>query len=525
MRKLWRFTGGIKLKGFNKPSNTSSIHQIPIPEKLILPLRQHIGEATEPLISIGQRVFKGELLASSTSFISAPVHASSSGTIVDIGKYSIPHQSGISETCIVIETDGLDEWDSNITANIHPEKLSRENLHTIVKSAGIVGLGGAAFPSAAKLKPTRKINSLIINGVECEPYISCDDALMQSRPDEIIRGVILLQRMLEPNECIIAIEDNKPKAIDSLRTALEKLANAGVLDTTNISVIPIPTIFPAGSEKQLVKVLTGKEIPQHGLPYEVGVVCLNVGTTSAIYDAVYHGQPLISRVVTVTGSEVNQPDNYNVLLGTPVVNLLNAAGSIGFSKYKLIMGGPMMGMNLPNSDVPVVKATNCILVEKAEQEKGTKVMPCIRCGTCTTVCPMKLLPQQLYWHAKSKNLEKLDHFNLSDCIECGCCAVVCPSKIPLVHYFRYAKSEKKEHEIKLKIADQSRIRSLVRESRLEKSKREQEERKAKRKAERKKKKASIPKKDKAIEGQSTSVPEKIEDKGVKTKKVAKIAKG
>jgi len=520
MRKLWRFTGGIKLQGFKKLSNTSIIHQIPIPEKLILPLRQHIGEATKPLISIGQRVLKGELLASATSFISAPVHASSSGTIVDIGKYPIPHQSGISETCIVIETDGLDEWGPGIAPNIRPEKLSRENLHTIVKSAGIVGLGGAVFPSAAKLKPTRKINTLIINGVECEPHISCDDALMQNRPDEIIRGVILLQRMLEPTECIIAIEDNKPIAIDSLRTALEKLTNAGVLDTININVISIPTIFPAGSEKQLVKVLTGKEVPQQGLPYEVGVVCLNVGTTAAIYDAVYQGRPLISRVVTVTGGEVNHPKNYEVLLGTPVVNLLKATGGLGSNKHKLIMGGPMMGMHLPNSDVPVVKATNCILVEKAEQEKDTIVMPCIRCGSCTTVCPMKLLPQQLYWHAKSKNLEKLDHFNLSDCIECGCCSVVCPSKIPLVHYFRYAKSEKKSHEFKLKIADQSRIRSLAREGRLDKISREQEERKAKRKAERKKKKTSAPKKDKSIEEKTTSIPGKIEGKNINAKKVA-----
>jgi len=520
MRKLWRFTGGIKLNGFKALSNNAINYDLPIPEKLILPVRQHIGDVTKPLVYVGDHVFKGQLLASSTSFISAPVHASSSGTIVDIGKYPIPHQSGISESCIVIETDGLDEWDPTISANIHPEKLTVEQLHALIKSAGIVGLGGAVFPSAAKLKPTRPIKTLIINGVECEPYITCDDVLMQSRSDEIIRGVMLLKKMLSPDECTIAIEDNKPNAKRALENALKKMYSAGVDETTNINVIAIPTIFPAGSEKQLIKVLTGKEVPQQGLPYEVGVVCLNVGTTAAVYDAVYQGQPLISRVVTVTGPEISQPQNYQVLLGTPVNHLLEASGGTKTDNYKLIMGGPMMGMRLPDSQVPIVKASNCILVESLAQKQNEKVMPCIRCGACTTVCPMKLLPQQLYWHAKSKNFEKLDHYNLSDCIECGCCALVCPSKIPLVHYFRYAKSEKSENEIKEKLADQSRIRSLARVERLEKIKREVEERKAKRKADRQKKKSIESKKEKVKGEAPTKNTESGERKEVEPKKVA-----
>ena len=489
MIKLWRFKGGVKLPGFKSLSNTE-VKQAPLPGKIILPLRQHIGEAAEPVVAVGDKVYKGQLVATSHSFISAPIHASSSGTVVDIDKYSIPHQSGITEMCIVIETDGADEWGPKIESNVHPELLSADEMRIRIRDAGIVGLGGAVFPSAAKLKPTRTIDTLVINGVECEPYITCDDALMRTRPEGIIRGILLLRKLLNPVECIIAVEDNKPEAIALLQETLVKLKAAGVGSVNTIHVVSVPTVFPTGGEKQLIKVLTGKEVPQHGLPYEVGIVCLNVGTTAAVYDALYSGKPLVSRLMTVTGPQIKNPANFEVLIGTPVENILAAAGGVISDKHTLIMGGPMMGMSLLNAKVPVVKASNCILVETSAEQLKSSAMPCIRCGTCATVCPMNLLPQQLYWHARGKAFDKLAHYNLSDCIECGCCSVVCPSKIPLVHYFRFAKTENIEFEVKAKFADQSRVRTQVREARLERITQEQEARKAKRKADRQKKKAA-----------------------------------
>lgn len=505
MKKLWKFKGGLKLPGFKNLSNPSTVYRLPVPEKIILPLRQHIGEPAEPIVDIGDRVYKGQPVATSNSFISASVHASTSGIVVDIGKYSIPHQSGVSEICIVIETDGKDEWYPNIAPNRHPEKLSADELRVRIRESGIVGLGGAVFPSAAKLKPTRQINTLIINGVECEPYITCDDALMQAKPDEIIQGVLLLRKLLKPTECIIAIEDNKPKAIDAFRSSIENFKKIGISTVSAIDVVAVPTVFPTGGEKQLIKVLTGKEVPAKGLPYEVGVVCLNVGTTAAIRNAIYEGTPLISRYVTVTGPLAKKPANYEVLIGTPVEDVINASGGVKPGDYSIIMGGPMMGQLLPKPYTPVVKATNCILLQNIEKEASTEVLPCIRCGSCANVCPMNLLPQQMYWHAREKSFQKLEHYNLSDCIECGCCSVVCPSRIPLVHYFRFAKSEQKAQELKTRISEQSRVRTQMRDARLQRIKREQEERKARRKAERLKKKVASEKENKQVSGKEVSV--------------------
>ena len=495
MIKLWKFKGGIKLAGFKSLSKSSEIKKIPLPERLVLPLRQHIGEIAEPAVVVGDKVYKGQLIAISSSFISATVHSSSSGTVIDIGKYSIPHQSGILEMCIVIKPDGLDEWEPNIKPNINPESLTADEMRNAIREAGIVGLGGAVFPSAAKLKPTRTIDTLVINGVECEPYITCDDALMRSRPEDIIRGLLLLRKLLKPVECIVAVEDNKPEAIQALNASLKKLKSDGIGSVNTIRIVAVPTVFPTGGEKQLIKVLTGKEVPQNGLPYEVGIVCLNVATTAAIYDALYIRKPLVSRIMTVTGPKIKQPANFEVLIGTPIENVLAAAGGVTSDNHTLIMGGPMMGIPLPHSNIPVVKASNCILVETVTKQSKPVVMPCIRCGSCANVCPMNLLPQQLYWHSRAKAFDKLTHYNLSECIECGCCSVVCPSKIPLVHYFRFAKTEKMEHEIKAKFADQSRIRTKKREERLERIKQEKEELKAKRKLERQRKKLASAKKE------------------------------
>jgi electron transport complex protein RnfC len=490
MRSLARFKGGIKLPGFKSLSNQSPVRSIDLPEELVIPLRQHIGETAKPIVEVGEKVLKGQLIATSKVFISAPIHASSSGTVVEISKHPIAHQSGLSEQCIVIKTDGEDTWHPDCCQPARIEMLSEETLRSKIKQAGIVGLGGAVFPSAAKLKPTRPIDTLVINGVECEPYITCDDALMRYSADQVIEGVLILRRLIDPVEAIIAIEDNKPEAIAAIKSAMERFKLADRSEVNTIRVEAVPTIFPAGGEKQLIKVLTNKEVPQHGLPYEVGVVCLNVGTTVAIYNAVFKARPLISRIVTVTGESVQRPGNYDVLIGTPVDYLLRQAGGVSADDIRLIMGGPMMGQALPHAQVPIVKASNCILVKDQGNQVVPTSMPCIRCGACASACPMQLLPQQLYWHARGKHFEKLQHYHLADCIECGCCSVVCPAKIPLVQYFRYAKSELRDHDVKARFADQSRVRMQARDARLERIKREQEERKAKRRAARQNKKAA-----------------------------------
>ena len=474
--KLWSFSGGIHLSGHKSISTGQPVRNLATPGRVILPLQQHIGVAAEPVVSVGDSVYKGQLVASAPSFISAHVHASVSGRVIDIGDYSLPHPSGIAEKCIVIESDGEERWSPDITPQLNPEALPVEQLRELIRNAGIVGLGGAVFPSAAKLSPPREIDTLIINGVECEPYITCDDMLMRSRADAVISGTLLLQRIVSAKRCLIAVEDNKPEALSTLRSAVEAVVGSHTMD---LEVVAIPTVFPAGGEKQLVKVLTGREVPERGLPYEVGAVCLNVGTTAAVYDAVYLGRPLVSRLVTVTGPGIKAPGNFEVPLGTPVSDLLAAAGGVCHEQVELIMGGPMMGYQLPSDQVMIVKGSNCILVQPVAASLPDP-MPCIRCGSCTSACPMQLLPQQLYWHARGKGFDKLEHYSLDSCIECGCCAVVCPSNIPLVSYFRFAKSEIADQKLRRQKADESRIRNEARNIRLEAIKREREARKSRR---------------------------------------------
>ena len=483
MRKLFRFPGGVHLDGHKDLSSDKAIREIVLPERIVLPMRQHIGVPAEPVVGIGDHVLKGQLIACSRQFVSAPVHASTSGRIVDIGRYAMPHSSHIPELAIVIEPDGEDRW-CDLNAEIHPSQLDASQMRRRIAEAGIVGLGGAVFPSSVKLKPTRAIDTLLINGAECEPFITCDDALMRERADAILRGSLLLRRLLAAQQCIIAIEDNKPAATRALQSALDKFRAAGVEGADYIEILNVPTLFPAGGEKQLIKVVTGREVPKGGLPYQTGIVCLNVATTAAVYDAIYDGKPLIDRIVTVSGPNVPQPGNYRVLLGTPMMHILLAAGVDHLHDRQLIMGGPMMGQALSDPNVPVVKASNCLLINESKR-KNLPVMPCIRCGACAESCPMNLLPQQLYWHGRASNLDKLEHYHIKDCIECGCCAVVCPAQIPLVHYFRFAKSAIAERDENREMANQSRIRNENRERRLARLKAEKEAKRAARKVARK----------------------------------------
>ena len=478
MRKLWRFHGGLKLEGHKALSMQAPITQAPIPHTLTLPLQQHIGEPAQPIVEVGERVLTGQVIAHAEGFISAPVHASSSGTVVAIEKRAIAHPSNIHDDCIVIETDGKDEWVPQQRRQLDYQHMDPSELRNRVRDAGIVGLGGAGFPSFIKLNPGSKhqIETLILNGAECEPYITCDAKLMAERPREIIDGLLIMRYALHAKQCLIGIEDNKPDSIRELQDALT------AQEKTLIEVVTVPTRYPAGGEKQLIKTLTGIEVPSNGLPIDVGIVCHNVGTAVAIARAINHGEPLISRIITVTGHAVAKPGNVEVRLGTSMQALLEHAELDRNKLDRLLMGGPMMGFVVEEMDVPVIKTTNCLLaMVKQDVAHEVQAMPCIRCGECTQACPANLLPQQLYWYARSKEFDRIQKYHLFDCIECGCCSQVCPSHIPLVQYYRYAKTEIWAKDREKHKSDLARERHEFHQLRMERKKQEDEERKRKKK--------------------------------------------
>jgi len=471
--KLHQFHGGLHLQGHKAESLSRDLQQASLPERLYLPLRQHIGEHNKPLVDVGNRVLKGHAISASTSLIRAAVHAPTSGTVAAIGDYPVAHPSGQTDTCIVIDVDGEDEAATPFIPDL--QQLDAGEKIELICRAGIVGLGGAAFPSSPKLSrgKVQGIDTLIINGVECEPYITCDDMLMRHYSAEILRGVGYLQRILNPKITLIGIEDNKPEAIAAMTRALAHAQLAAA------EIVPIPTIYPSGGEKQLIQILTGREVPLGQLAFDIGLFCQNVGTCVAIARALEQDQPLISRVVTITGDNIREPGNWEVRLGTPVRHLVELAGGYlhGDSSH-LVMGGPMMGFSLQGDQVPIVKASNCIMVMR-EQTMAHSLGyhdECIRCSKCTEVCPAQLLPQQLYWHARAGAFERAHEYHLFDCIECGCCSAVCPSGIPLVQYYRAAKSEIRAAQKALIKSDRARLRFEFRERRLLLKKQQEEER-------------------------------------------------
>jgi electron transport complex protein RnfC len=467
-RKLWHFPGGLHLPENKAMSTAQPVAEAPIPERLIIPLQQHIGAPAKPLVAVGDRVLKGQKLAKAEGYVSAPVHASSSGTVVAIEDHPVPHPSGLAAPCVVIETDGEDRW-----CELHPQPdykaLDPSELRNVIRDAGIVGLGGAGFPAFIKLNPGARmsIDTLILNGAECEPYISCDDMLMREHADEVVQGARIMRHALQAKQCLIGIEDNKPEALAAIRDALSRLGE------NEIEVVEVPTRYPTGGEKQLIHILTGKEVPSQGLPIDIGIVCHNVATAASVHRAVERGEPLISRIVTVTGHGAARPQNLTVRIGTPMQALLQAAGGDTGVDYRLVMGGPMMGFELQHSQLPAIKTTNCLLLatQRDLPERGP-VRPCIRCGECAHACPARLLPQQLYWYARAKDFDKAQDYNLFDCIECGCCAYVCPSNLPLVQYYRFAKTEIWAQEREKKAADKARERHEFRLFRKEREKAE-----------------------------------------------------
>jgi Na+-translocating ferredoxin:NAD+ oxidoreductase subunit C len=475
MHHLSFFPGGVKLKEHKKVATLQPVHPARLPKRLVLPLKQHIGETAEPVVKAGDKVLKGQLIAKPSDHISSPVHASSSGTVIGIINHPVQHPSGLEAPCIIIETDGEEKWRPRQNTIYNYKDLSPAALRDLIRDAGIVGMGGAGFPTYIKLDPeTKPVHTLILNGAECEPYITCDEMLLREHALEVIVGMRIMKHALGVTKCIIGIENNKQSAYLALR---EQVQNTGA---DFIEVIQVPTVYPAGGEKQLIQVLTGKEVPAGHLPIDIGVVCHNVGTAYAVYRAIELDEPLISRYVTIAGS-VAHARNLEVLIGTPVADLIDECGGNRSTINRIIMGGPMMGIALHSDQVPVIKTTNCILINSAVADvpvtsRGKFAMPCIRCGSCATACPISLLPQQLYWYARAKDFDKVQDYHLFDCIECGCCDYVCPSQIPLVHYFRYAKTEIWAQEQEKKHADIARERHQFHLLRLEREKRERQER-------------------------------------------------
>lgn len=453
-RELHHFHGGLRLDTHMEWACGDESLLQPLPERLILPLQQHIGLPAQPIVKIGDTVLKGQKIAEAGGYVSVPVHASSSGRVIDIGDYPVPHPSGLKAACIVIEPDGEDRlFDAQPVheySSVDPRELQR-----VIRDCGITGLGGAGFPAHVKISEgvDNAVDTLIINGVECEPYITCDDRLIQEKAGYVVAGTRMIGHALQAKHWVIAVESDMPAAY----AALEKLVG------DDIELVQVPARYPAGGEKQLIQVITGKEVPSGGLAIHIGVVVQNVATAASVYRAVTRGEPVISRYVTVAG-EVERPRNLQVLLGTPVRDCLHTCGFEDGESRRIILGGPMMGMHVPDTDIPVIKTTNCILVQPRMPE--TPEMPCIRCGDCAEVCPVNLLPQKLYWHAKRDDLDAAQRFHLFDCIECGCCAYVCPSHIPLVHYYRYAKRQIAQEERKQAGADHARARFLARNERL-----------------------------------------------------------
>ncbi|WP_306390297.1 electron transport complex subunit RsxC [Methylophilus aquaticus] len=468
---IFKFHGGVHPPGNKSSSTQAPIADVTLPALLTLPLRQHVGHLPKVKIQVGEHVLKGQLLAEAEGAVSAAIHAPTSGTIVAIEEAVIPHPSSLPDYCIRLQPDGKDAWVAHTGQDWR--NTERSALIQSLTGSGIVGMGGATFPTQIKLRTDGKsnIHTLVINAAECEPYISCDDMLMRERADGIVQGVLIAQHLMSAEKVVIGIEDNKPLAIAAMQEAVKN---------TDIQVKIVPTLYPSGDARRLVYLLLGQEIAHDKRSTQEGIQVFNVATMLALHRYFDHGEPSISRIVTITGN-VAQPQNFEVLFGTPVSHLLAAAGGVGTDTSHYIMGGPMMGFDLPDANVPVTKASNCIIAASPGLfPSAPPAMPCIRCTRCADACPVSLQPQELYWFAKSDNFEKARDYDLFDCIECGACSYVCPSHIPLVQYYRYAKSEIIATDKAKEAADLARERNEARLARIEREKQERAQKHAER---------------------------------------------
>ncbi|HAS6362162.1 TPA: electron transport complex subunit RsxC [Vibrio vulnificus] len=466
---LWDFPGGVHPAENKRQSNQQPLVHAALANEIVLPLKQHIGKPGNILVNVGDHVLKGQLLTQSNAGFTLPIHASTSGSITAIETRTVAHPSGLSEMCVVITPDGQDTWCEKQPVVDYSQQNS-DYLLDVIRMAGISGMGGAGFPTAKKIQSgLGRTEILIVNAAECEPYITADDKLLQEHAEEVLQGIEIVEHILQPKLTIIGIEDNKPEAIKALESAAQN---------KDIVIRVIPTKYPSGGEKQLIKVLTNKEVPAGGIPADIGILVQNVGSLYAIKRAVIDGEPMVNRVVTLTGNTFETPRNVWVALGTPVHALLEQFGYQADKKLpRLIMGGPMMGFSLPHANVPITKTSNCILAPtRKEISPAGYEMECIRCGACAEACPASLLPQQLQWHAKAEEFDKCEELNLKDCIECGACAFVCPSEIPLVSYYRQAKAEIRTRAQEADAAERAKLRFEEKKARMEREKEERENR-------------------------------------------------
>lgn len=429
------FHGGIHPSGNKDLAGSGAPTPAPIPAEVIIPLRQHIGAPCRPLVRMGDSVLMGQKIGDGDG-LCVPVHASVSGKVIAIEPRPFPAGGEIES--IVIENDYLDTPAGEMVAHEDLSDLTEDQMIHIIREAGIVGMGGATFPTNVKADvEAGTVEVLIANACECEPYITADDALLCTYPDQVMRGLTALAKILKPNRTVLAVEDNKPEAIAAIRAQAAE-------DKSDIEILVLPTRYPQGAEKQLIKAATGREVPAGKLPKDVGCVVFNAATCASVYKAIYDGEPITRRIVSITGEGIREPKNYIVRIGTPFSMLVAAAGGLMQEDTRVIAGGPMMGTAQKTLDVPVTKGVNSILCMKAEQEQPA--VACIRCGRCVAACPMNLMPLYLYQLSEEGEMEELKSFRLFDCIECGCCAYVCPSYLPLTDRFRKAKRVVKEGE-------------------------------------------------------------------------------
>ena len=436
---IFGIRGGAKVAGRKDLTADAPIEEMPTPRMLHVPLQQHVGVAAVPVVSVGNTVRKGQLIAAGKGTLSAPVHAPTSGYVTRIGDYGAPHPSGLPVLTLSLEPDGRDEW-AELPEPLDLETATPREIADRVSQAGVVGMGGAAFPSAVKLSMGEHydLDSLILNGAECEPYLTCDDRLMRERAAETIIGTKFMMKALGVSKAYIAIEDNKRESFKSMQQACGE--NSG------IETVYVPARYPMGSSSHLVQAITGRETPASGRTADLGVVVNNVATAFAVYEAVCLGRPLISRIVTLSGEAVKNPANYETLVGTPIADLVEQSGGLVEEPQELLMGGPMMGQPLPNLDVPIVKGTCGILALRGTEIPEQHIMPCIGCGSCVAVCPAGLLPMELMSRLDHEDVDGADDIGLRDCISCGSCNYVCPSHIPLVQFFNYGKGKLKAQD-------------------------------------------------------------------------------
>ena len=424
------FPGGVHPPDNKHWSAHSPIEDCPLPEELVIPLSQHIGAPAELCVAVGDHVGKGDVIGRAKGFVSVPVHASTSGEVVAIEPR--PHPSGRDLPAVVIRPDGEDRW-GDIQPEKTPESLSREETLERIREAGVVGMGGATFPAHVKLMPPedRPIDTLILNGVECEPYLTADHRLMLELPERIVVGAEEIANLLGVRQLFVGIENNKPDAIESMIRASQ---------SSRLEVVPLQVKYPQGAEKQLIKAVLGREVPSGGLPMDVGVVVQNVATVAALHQAVKHGLPLIERIATVTGAGVVTPKNLRVRIGTPLRHLVDCCGGMTEDPGKLIMGGPMMGTALLNLDVTTTRGTSGLLILPEEDVPATPEGPCIRCARCVLHCPAHLLPTAIAANARLEMHDQAAELGALDCIECGCCSFECPASLPLVQSIRTTKA-------------------------------------------------------------------------------------